>query len=174
MERRCALRVSVFMFMFMFMSRGARSGTSLTIHPARIAVRVMLLLPDRHAVFHFIDDVAACGEGLRTMACADTHPHSHVADVKISDPVHAQRVLDTKSLDGFRDNPLTLFHGQWLECLVLEVTDGVTLIVVADPALETRVAPCGWIEQPGAQRGSIDLLAGEAEHAPRSDRRGRG
>ena len=44
-----------------------RCRAALAVHPAGVAVHVVLFLPDRHAVFHFIDDVAARGERFGAM-----------------------------------------------------------------------------------------------------------
>src|ERR1700732_4367868 len=58
----------------------ARRGTSLAVHPAGIAVLVVLFLPNRNSMFDFVDDVSACGEGFRAGACTYTSPHCHVTD----------------------------------------------------------------------------------------------
>jgi hypothetical protein len=44
-----------------------RLSAALAIDPAGVAVLVVLFLPDRHAVFHFVDDVAAGSEGFGAM-----------------------------------------------------------------------------------------------------------
>ena len=38
-------------------------GATLAVHPARVAVHVVLFLPDGHTVLHFIDDETAGLEG---------------------------------------------------------------------------------------------------------------
>ena len=44
-----------------------RMRAALAVDPARVAVDVVLFLPDRHAVLHFVDDVAARRERLGAM-----------------------------------------------------------------------------------------------------------
>ena len=69
------------------MMRGGRAA--LAVDPAGVAVRVMLLLPDRHAMFHFVDDVTAGREGLAAVRRADAHPDGEVADAERADTMHA-------------------------------------------------------------------------------------
>ena len=65
-------------------------GASFAVHPAGIAVDVVLLLPDRHAMLHFIDDVAACGKRFCAMSGADADPNGKIADLKRSDAMKAR------------------------------------------------------------------------------------
>src|SRR5579859_7923148 len=73
-------------------------GAALAIHPTRVAVLVVLLLPDGHAVFHFVNDIAAGAKGLIAVAGRDAHPYRHLADGEIADAMHARSVLDTEAL----------------------------------------------------------------------------
>src|SRR5271165_6707573 len=44
-----------------------RRRAALAVHPPRVAAPIVLLLPDRKPVLHFIDDIAAGAKGLVAM-----------------------------------------------------------------------------------------------------------
>src|ERR1700722_18515141 len=73
---------------------------ALAVHPAGVTVAVVLLLPDRDAVFDFIDDVAASQKRFLAVARADSHPHGHLAQLQITDAVYARGVFDAEALHG--------------------------------------------------------------------------
>jgi len=50
------------------------------IHPAGVAVDVVLFFPDWHAMLYFVDDEAAGFEGFIAMTCADANPHCNIAN----------------------------------------------------------------------------------------------
>ena len=61
----------------------------LAVHPAAVAVRVVLFLPDRQAMLDRVDDFATGGKGLGAVRRGDPDPHRHVADREVPEPVHA-------------------------------------------------------------------------------------
>src|SRR5690242_20496493 len=83
-----------------------RRCAALAVDPSRVSVLVVLLLPDGHAMLHFIDDVPARAKRLVPMPRARAHPHRHVADGKVSNPVHAGSALDAEALDRLRHDAL--------------------------------------------------------------------
>ena len=83
----------------------------------------MFFLPDRYSVFDFVDDVSTRGERFRAVACADAHPHSHLADCEVSDAVYTGGMFDSETGDRFGDDALAFLDGQRLECFVFEVAD---------------------------------------------------
>src|SRR4051794_5442689 len=85
---------------------GYGSGAALAVDPARVTVFVMLLFPDGHAVFDFVDDVSAGRESLGAVTGADAYPNSHFADGQVTNPVYACGVFDAEALDGFRDDAI--------------------------------------------------------------------
>jgi hypothetical protein len=113
-----------------------RRCASFAIHPPGVTVLVVFLLPNRYAMFDFVDDVSACGEGFGAVARAYAHPYRHFPDRQVSNAVHAGSVLDAKSGHCFGDYALTFLDGERLERFVLEMTDGKAFVVVADPAFE--------------------------------------
>jgi hypothetical protein len=121
-------------------------GTPLAVHPTGIAILVVLLLPDRHSMFDFVDDVSACGEGFGAVTCTYTYPHCHVADREVSDAVYAGSVLDTKSGNRFRDDAFTFLDRERLERFIFEVADGEPFIMVANPTFERGITASGGIE----------------------------
>src|SRR5216683_3226224 len=64
------------------------------VDPAGVPASIMLLLPDRDAVLHFIDDEPAGVEGFAAVGGADAHPHRHVGQVEGADPMNARGMLD--------------------------------------------------------------------------------
>ena len=123
------------------------SGAVLAIDPAGIAVLVVLLLPDRHAVLDLIDDVAAGIECLTAMRRADADPDRKLADRERPDAVRTAHVLEPESLTRLLQNALALAQRQRSERLVLEPQHPPALVVVAYPAFKRDVAAAGRIAQ---------------------------
>src|SRR5882757_4078405 len=111
-------------------------GATLAINPAGVAVLVVLLLPDGHSMFDFVDDVSTCEERFRPVACADAYPNSHFAYGEVADAVYACGVFDAEAFDCFRDDAFALFDGERLECLVFQVANRQAFVVIADPTFE--------------------------------------
>src|SRR5580658_1943201 len=109
-------RVSVLMIV-----RG--QGALLAIHPARVAVSIVLFLPDRHAVLHLIDDVAAGGERLAPVHRAHAHPDGHVAEIERAHAMDAERALHGEACAGLGEDTLALLDRESLESLVFEARD---------------------------------------------------
>ena len=126
-----------------------RMRAALAIDPARVAVDVVLFLPDRHAVLHFVDDVAARGECFGAMTRAHADPHRQIADRERADAMHARGSQHAEALDGFRDDALTFLVRQRFERLVFEARDRVTFVVIAHPAFERGIAAGGRVGELG-------------------------
>ena len=142
-----------------------RGGAALAVHPTRVAVDIVLLLPDRDAVLHLVDDVAARPEGLITVRRGDAHPHRDLAERQVADAVHATRVAHPETRAGFGDDALTLAYGELLEGLVLEAAYGAALVEVAHPTLEGRVTAAGRVDESACERGRVDGRVAELETA---------
>src|ERR1700728_5318870 len=84
-----------------FLRLRARRGAALAIDPAGIAVLVVLLLPDRHAVLDLVDDVAAGIEGLAAMRGADADPDRELPDRQRPYAMRTAGALDPESLARF-------------------------------------------------------------------------
>ena len=63
------------------------------MQPTRLAIRIMLVFPDRHAQLHFVDDPAAGVEGGVAMVGADADPDGHVADSETADAMDGTRCV---------------------------------------------------------------------------------
>ena len=126
------------------------------IDPSRIAIDVVFLLPDRNAVFHFVDDIAAGLERFVAMPAADADPHGDIADAKRARAMHARGFADAEALDGFVDDALSFFDREIDECFVLKTRHVVTFVVVADPAFERTITAASGIGELLAQRIDID------------------
>jgi hypothetical protein len=154
-----------------------RRSASLAIYPARVPIFIVLLLPNGHPVFDFIDDVTARRKGFGTMARAHSNPNRHLTYRQVTNAMHARRVLYTESLDGLGNDAFAFLNGEQLECFVLKMSNRMAFVVVADPTLERCVTACNGIEQLRAQRRVVNLLASEAEcrhiAAPSTARDGR-
>src|SRR5688500_1687935 len=75
--------------------RGRSAGRlSSAVDPAGRAARVVLLLPDRHARFGLVDDVAARVERGAAMIGADADPHGAIADRELP---HAMLAVDGRN-----------------------------------------------------------------------------
>jgi hypothetical protein len=85
--------------------------------------------------------------------------------------MNACRMLDTKPLDGFGDDPLAFLHRERLERFVLEVPYAQPFVVIAYETFERRVASAGRISEFGAYGNNIDSSATEAKrrHCPDRD-----
>src|SRR5882672_114735 len=135
------------------------------VYPAGVAGHVVLFLPDRQVVLHFVDDVAAGGEGLAAMAGADADPDREFADLERADPVHAERARDAELLDGNAHDAFALAYRELFVRFVFEPPHVSAFIVIAHPAFERREAARRRIGQFQAQRRAVDRLAREAKDA---------
>ena len=145
--------------------RGAVRGAALAVHPARVAARVVLLLPDRDAVLDLVDDVAARREGLGAVRCADADPDGDLAERQRADTVHAARAAHAEAGDRLRHDPLALLDRELGVRLVLERAHGAPVVVVAHPALEAREAAGGRVGQRGNERAGRERHVAELEGA---------
>src|SRR5579871_6255752 len=138
---------------------------ALAVDPARIAVVVVLLLPDRDTMLDFIDDVATGLESLLSVARAHAHPHRHLADRKIADPMDTGRMLDAEARLGLGDDALAFLDSKRLERLVLQPDDGPAFIVIPNPTLEGAVAAGDRVCKLHPGGHCVDCLPSEAEGA---------
>src|SRR4030081_538795 len=93
-------------------------GAALAVPPAGITASIMLFLPDRHAMFDFVDDETTGFEGFAAMRGTDPHPHSHIAQPQRADAVDAQSVLHREAPQGFGDDALAFLYREFLEGFV--------------------------------------------------------
>src|SRR5207302_316226 len=149
-----------------------RVDSAIVLHHAstQVAAGVMLFLPDRQAVLHLVDDVAARLERLRAVRRAHPHPHGELADGQIPEPVHAGRVRHAEARHRLAENALALAHGERFEGLVLEPPHALAVARIAHPALEGGVSATGRVGELPAQRLGLNRGAGEAEHGSRPAR----
>ena len=136
----------VMMLVFMIVRVTRRRRAALAIHPARITAAIVLFLPDRHAMFHFVDDETTGFEGLAAMRGTDSDPHGHIAQTQRADAMDAQGVFHGEATQGFGDDALAFLHREFLECLVFQTSDLLSLIVIPNPPLEADVAARGRVE----------------------------
>src|SRR5665213_2555962 len=133
------------------------------VHPAGVTVEVVLLLPDRDAMFDLIDDEAASQKGFLPVPRAHPHPHGHLAQLQITDAVYASGVFHAKALHGRGDDALAFLIRQQLEGLVLQMPHLLAFVVVAYPAFKRGVATTGRINDLLAFDFGVDGCLGEAE-----------
>lgn len=138
-------------------------GAALAVHPTRIAIDIVLFLPDRHPMLHFVDDVATGTERLITVWGADTHPDSKITDVQFAEPVHAGRLRCAETLAGFGENALAFAQRERLERLILKTPDLSTFVEIPDPAFERDVASRCRVGEYRARGSGVDRLWREAE-----------
>ncbi len=140
-----------------------RGVAALAIHPARVAVDVVFLFPDRDPVLHFVDDEAAGLERLVTVRGADAHPHCKFTDAQVAEAVHAGDPCHAEPFAGRGENALTLAQGERFERFILEVFDLAAFVEIPHPALECDKAAKRRIGQPCGRGGGIDRFSCEAE-----------
>src|ERR1700688_4271414 len=155
--------VMMVMFMAVLVSVVWRLRAALAVHPAGITAAVVLFLPDRHAMLHFVDDETAGVEGFAAMHGADPDPHRHIAQIQRADTMDAQRTLHREAPQGVGDDALAFLHREFLEGLVFQPSDLLSLIVIPNPPLEAHVAACGRVEQLAPREGGIDGGLGKAK-----------
>src|SRR5258708_1298011 len=142
-------------------------GAALAVHPAGITASIVLFLPYRHAMFHFVDDEAAGVEGLPAMRGTDADPHGHIAQGQCADTMDAKSVLDREAPQGVGNDALTFLHREFLERFVFQASDFLPLIVIPNPPLEADIAACAQVEELAPRFGGIDGRLGKAKaHHP--------
>src|ERR1700694_383843 len=154
-------------FMVVLASVTRRPGAALAVYPAGITAAIVLFLPDRHAMLHFVDDETTSVEGLAAMRGADSDPHCHIAQVERPDAMDAQHVLHGEAPQRFGEDALTFLHREFLECLVFQASDVLPLVVIPNPAFKADVAACARVEQLAPRLSGIDGGLGKAKgHHP--------
>src|SRR5258708_21248664 len=107
--------VMMLVFMLVLVSVAGRHRAALAVHPAGITASIMFFLPDRHAMFHFVDDEPAGVEGLAAVRGADTDPHRHIAQAQGPATMDAESVLDREAPPGVGNDGLAFLHRDILE-----------------------------------------------------------
>src|SRR5262245_53828653 len=102
-----------------------RRRAALAVYPPRVAVAVMLFLPDGNAMFDLLNVVATGEEGFLAMVSAYADPDRELADGERADAVHARGVLHSEARHSRRHDALAFLDGERLECFVLEPRDFV-------------------------------------------------
>src|SRR6185295_13698940 len=126
------------------------------VDPAGLAARVILFLPDRHARFGLVDDVATRVERGAAMPRRDPDPHRAVADRELADAMLAKRSVDRKPLLRFGQDLRALFLGNAFVRLVFERLNGFAVVVIADPAFERHARTGGALHELALARFGVD------------------
>ncbi len=103
-----------------------------------------------------IDDEPTGIEGFAPVHRTHAHPYGHVGQTQCADAVDAQGAFDRKSTLSLRKNAFAFLHRQLLESLVFQPSDLLSLVVIANPALEADVAAGTGIEQLEPRRNGVD------------------
>ncbi len=119
-------------------------------------------------MLHFVDDVATRRERFRAMARTHAHPHGHLAELEVADPVDASGMLHAELRDRFGNDAFALAFGQRRIRFVLEPSHRAALVVVTHPAFERRVAAARRVGEGLATAGRVDRRRAEGErlHQP--------
>src|SRR5258708_16400885 len=94
-----------------------RRRAALAVDPPGITAAIVLFLPDRHAMFHFVDNETTGFECFAAMRGTDSDPHRQIAQTQCADAVDAQSVLHGEAPQGFGDDPLPFLPPQFLDRL---------------------------------------------------------
>ena len=95
-------------------------------------------------------------------------PHGDLTQLQCAEPMHAQRVADSKAFARFGDDAFALAHRQRHEGLVFQSSDALALVVIAHPALEGRKSAAAGSAS-SARRACVSsalLLKRNAVHPP--------
>src|SRR5882762_1288859 len=160
--------VTMLVFMLVLVRVAGRRRAALAVHPAGITASIVFFLPDRHAMFHFVDDESAGVEGFSAVRGTDTDPHGHVVQAQRPDTMDAESVLDREAAQGIGNDTLAFFHREFLECFVFQASDFLSLVVIANPSLEADVAARAQVEELAPRLGGVDgrLRKAKAHHPP--------
>src|SRR5207245_1253503 len=115
---------------------GAGGCAAFAVDPTGVAVFVVLLFPDGHTMFDFVDDVAARAEGCVAVSGAGADPYGHFSDGEVANAMYARGAFDAEALDGLGHDSLAFLYCERFECLVFEVSDAHAFVVIADEAFE--------------------------------------
>jgi hypothetical protein len=156
------------MLVLVFVRVCAWHGASLAVHPARIAIDVVFLFPDGHAMFDFIDDEAAGTKRFVAVRGAHSYPHGDVAQAQRAHAVHAGGARDAILRARFFDDTCAFLFGELGESLVFQARYRMAFIMVAHPAFEGRKAPAALVAHLPLQGGGIECARAEAKwtHPP--------
>jgi hypothetical protein len=145
------------MLTFMVMLMVMLMCAALTVHPARIAIDIVFLFPNRNSMFDFVDDVATGTKSLIAMRCADANPDCDLAERKITDAMYAARVGHTEFHACFFDDARTLSNSESFEGLVFEAAHFATFIEIAHPTFERGITAAGGIFQRSPQGVGVEI-----------------
>src|SRR5690606_10483406 len=109
------------------------------MEPAGIPAGVALVLPDRHALLHLVDDPAARGERGVAVRGGRSDPHRELPDGQGAHAMHAGRVDDVEARARLLEDAVALGFGKRDVRFIEEAVHRPALVVVADPALEAGV-----------------------------------
>src|SRR5882757_268197 len=153
---------------FMSVSVSGRRRATLAVHPAGITAAIMFLLPDRHAMLHFVDDEAARFEGFAAVRRTDSDPHGHVVQSQRAHAVDAQGVLHRKAPQRLGDDAFAFLHCEFLERFVFQASDLLSFIVIPHPALEADIAARAQVQELVPRFDGVDggLRKAKAHHPP--------
>src|SRR5690606_29393834 len=140
------------------------------MQPVGLAVGVALVLPDRHARLHLVDDPATGVEGRIAMRGAGADPDRQFPDREIADAMHATGVDRAELRQRFLHDAPALGFGQFDIGLVAQSLHRPALVVVAHPAFKRGEGTGALVQQALAQRRDVEGSIGDAEalHATRS------
>jgi len=135
-----------------------------TIHPSRVPIRIMLLLPDGQPNLDLINDVTASSECFITVRRGNPDPDGAFADLEDADPMHALRFQDGKFPGSLAKYDLALFHRERFVRFVFQSPDCMTVVFISYPALERCIGSRGGIAKLLTKFVGPDDLAGYAHH----------
>ena len=101
----------------------------------------MFFLPDRDPGFDLVDYVAAGGEGLGPVSGKDGNPYRYLSDLEAAYSMDAPRTDNLEALAGLRDYLVAFGNGHSIVGLIGERSDGLSLVGVANAALEDNAGP---------------------------------
>src|SRR5689334_16325864 len=137
------------------------------VDPAGLAAGVVFFLPDRHASFGLVDDVAARVESRAAMPGRYADPHRTVADRELAYAVLADRGFNCEPLLRFGQDLRALFLCYTCVRFVFEGLHRLALVVVADPPFEGHARAGNALHELALARFGVDRRRRDLERHAR-------
>jgi hypothetical protein len=115
---------------------GFDDGRLSAIHPARRAIDVVFLLPDRDVMLDLVDDLPAGRECLGAVRACDADPYRQIADLECTQAVPAVCPQRAMAPNRFGNDAIALVERKFFEGLIFESRNRPAVVVITDPALE--------------------------------------
>jgi len=131
--------------------RGSLSGSGATASTLfsvdRGAVDIGLVLPDRDAMFDFVDEVLTGGKGFSAMAGSDHGDDGRLANGDVPDSMNGHGMRNGETLHGFLNDLLSLWLSHDRVMLICEALYGLSFMVITHESVKEDDCTAGFIPE---------------------------